>query len=103
MVEHVAGVLANKSGKSGYITFITNFTKDCDCLGRPQKPLFPDIGVLASTDPVTFAAEARFHLGRVHRQPAPPVTKLESFRHAAGITGGRDGGQPPPPRFSHTI
>ena len=33
-----------------FINVLENITKDCDCFGTVQKPLIPDIGILASTD-----------------------------------------------------
>ncbi|MFC1868000.1 DUF362 domain-containing protein [Thermodesulfobacteriota bacterium] len=37
-----------------YINFILNITRGCDCMGRKMKPVVPDIGVLASIDPVAI-------------------------------------------------
>jgi len=54
IVEYCAGVLKNKKGKTGYITFITNVSPQCDCYDFNDPPIVPDIGVLASTDPVSI-------------------------------------------------
>ncbi|HID11424.1 MAG TPA: DUF362 domain-containing protein [Candidatus Latescibacteria bacterium] len=54
MVEHAWGAVMGKEGKAGYFLFLTSVTKGCDCFGDPGKPLFPDIGVLASQDPVAI-------------------------------------------------
>jgi hypothetical protein len=48
--EHVLGFLANKSGRVGYLNFITQVTRNCDCMGHKQKVERPNIGILASTD-----------------------------------------------------
>jgi len=48
--EHALGFLSNKRGRVGYINFVNHLTKDCDCLSKKQRPEYPDIGVLASTD-----------------------------------------------------
>jgi len=56
MAEHALGVAISKKGKMGYINFLTNVTKDCDCISQDQDPLFPDIGILASFDPVAIDA-----------------------------------------------
>ena len=37
-----------------YLNFIFNITRFCDCEGRPMKPIAPDIGILASHDPVAL-------------------------------------------------
>ena len=54
IAEHALGAVANKDGKVAYLNFLINITKDCDCLGTVQKPILPDIGILASTDPVAI-------------------------------------------------
>jgi uncharacterized Fe-S center protein len=56
MAEHALGVVIDKRKKTGFINFLTSVTKDCDCIGMPQKPLFKDIGVLAAIDPVAIDA-----------------------------------------------
>lgn len=56
MVEHALGVVIGKKERIGCFNFLLSITKDCDCVTFPQKPLFPDIGVLASTDPVAIDA-----------------------------------------------
>jgi hypothetical protein len=56
VVEHAAGVVRGKPGRVAYVTAATGITRDCDCLGRTQQPLLPDIGLLASTDPVAIDA-----------------------------------------------
>jgi uncharacterized Fe-S center protein len=35
-----------------YLNFVFNITRFCDCEGRTMKPIAPDIGILASRDPV---------------------------------------------------
>ena len=50
MVEHVAGVLAGKAGKTVYLSFVTDVSPDCDCWSFSDASLVPDIGVLASDD-----------------------------------------------------
>ncbi len=37
-----------------YINFAVNLTKNCDCYGKPMKPKYADLGVLASLDPVAI-------------------------------------------------
>lgn len=56
MAEHALGVVHGREKKIGYINFLVSITKDCDCWGERQPPLFPDIGVMASTDPVALDA-----------------------------------------------
>ena len=47
---------AQKGKNNIYINYALNITKDCDCDGRPQKPIASDIGLFASTDPVAIDA-----------------------------------------------
>lgn len=37
-----------------YVNFAMNITKGCDCEPRHMKPVIPDIGIFASTDPVAI-------------------------------------------------
>lgn len=54
MVEHALGVIKIKSGRIGFINYLINITKDCDCMATSQKPIINDIGFLASKDPVAL-------------------------------------------------
>ncbi|MEK6796339.1 MAG: DUF362 domain-containing protein [Spirochaetota bacterium] len=54
MAEHAAGVIKGMEGKLVYCNFLTNMTKDCDCISEDEKPIIPDIGILASRDPVAI-------------------------------------------------
>jgi len=56
IAEHALGVAVEKSGKIGYINFLISVTKDCDCFAVKQEPVIPDIGILASKDPVAIDA-----------------------------------------------
>jgi len=52
MVEYACGVVKNK--KVGYLSFLTDISPDCDCYPYNDPPIVPDIGVLASLDPVAI-------------------------------------------------
>lgn len=54
IVEYAYGMLKDKAGKTGYINFLLNITPDCDCWGYSDAPMVPDIGILASRDPVAI-------------------------------------------------
>lgn len=54
MAEHAFGVVSNKQGKCMFFNVMIDMTKDCDCYNVNQKKLIPDIGILASTDPVAI-------------------------------------------------
>lgn len=54
MVEYAAGVIKAVNGKAGYINFLVKITKDCDCLAKDDPRIVDDIGILASSDPVSI-------------------------------------------------
>jgi uncharacterized Fe-S center protein len=54
MAEYAYGAVKNKKGKVGYINFLMDITPDCDCEAFSDAPIVPDIGILASTDPVAL-------------------------------------------------
>jgi len=54
IAEHALGIVKQKKGKMGYLTFMINMTKDCDCLAHKPIYVADDIGVLAGTDPVAI-------------------------------------------------
>jgi uncharacterized Fe-S center protein len=58
MAEYAAGALAGKEGKVIYLSFVLSVTPDCDCVPWSEAPIVPDIGFLASTDPVAIDAAA---------------------------------------------
>ncbi len=54
ITEYAYGAVKNKEGKVVYINFLLNVTPDCDCAPWSDSPLVPDLGILASTDPVAL-------------------------------------------------
>ncbi|MBN2009198.1 DUF362 domain-containing protein [candidate division KSB1 bacterium] len=54
IAEHALGAVINKKNKVGFLNFVINITKDCDCMGFKQKPVIHDFGLLASKDPVAI-------------------------------------------------
>ena len=54
MAEYALGAVSGKAGKQLYINFITQVSPACDCYGHSDAPIVPDIGILASTDPVAL-------------------------------------------------
>ena len=55
-IERVADyALAASAGKKHiFLNFAINLVKDCDCDARPMEPLYPNLGIFASTDPVAI-------------------------------------------------
>ena len=54
MVEYAYGVMKAVKGKTGFISFLIKITKDCDCIARDEDRIIDDLGILASTDPVSI-------------------------------------------------
>jgi uncharacterized Fe-S center protein len=54
MTEYALGAVQGKQGKVGYYNFLLNITPDCDCVPWSDAPVVPDIGILASRDPVAL-------------------------------------------------
>jgi uncharacterized Fe-S center protein len=54
MVEYTAGVLKGKEAATTFLNFITNVSPACDCYGHADAPIVPDIGIVASNDPVAI-------------------------------------------------
>ncbi len=52
--EYALGAVRDKPGRVGYINFLLAITPDCDCVPWSDAPIVPDIGILASTDPVAI-------------------------------------------------
>ncbi len=54
MAEHAYGVVIGKQGKCFFFNVMVDMTKDCDCFNVEQHKIIPDIGILASADPVAI-------------------------------------------------
>lgn len=82
MTEYALGAVSGKQGRVGYLNFLIQITPECDCLPWSDAPIVPDIGILASTDPVAID-QASFDL--VSRQIG-----LHSSRLKANFEPGQD-------------
>ena len=82
MVEYAYGALKGKEGKATFINFITQVSPACDCYSHADIPIVPDVGILASVDPVAID-QASADL--VNNQPGNPHSELKS-----GIEPGGD-------------
>lgn len=54
MTEYALGAVENKAHKTGYMNFLLKIYPDCDCFPWSDSAIVPDIGILASTDPVAI-------------------------------------------------
>jgi uncharacterized Fe-S center protein len=75
MVEYACGALEGKQGRVGFFNFLVSITPDCDCVPWSDAPIVPDIGILASRDPVAIDAAS---LDLVNRQAGLPGSLLQA-------------------------
>jgi uncharacterized Fe-S center protein len=81
MVEYAYGAVRGKEKKAGYMNFLIRITPDCDCFPFSDTPIVPDIGILASKDPVAIDA-ASYDL--VNQQTGFTESLLTSHHHKGG-------------------
>jgi uncharacterized Fe-S center protein len=54
IVEYNKALMDVKPGKMLYINILNNLSTECDCSARASAPSMPDIGILASLDPIAL-------------------------------------------------
>lgn len=54
MVEYALAVLKDRKGSIVFFNFLLKITQECDCLAKDDPRVVPDIGILASYDPVSI-------------------------------------------------
>jgi uncharacterized Fe-S center protein len=54
MTEYACGAVRGKERRVGYYNFLIRITPDCDCVPWSDAAIVPDIGILASRDPVAL-------------------------------------------------
>ncbi len=54
MAEYALAAVSGKKGKTLFVNFITQVSPACDCYGHSDAAIVPDLGILASTDPVAL-------------------------------------------------
>jgi len=54
MAEVATAAMVGFNGRSLFLNFVLNVTPDCDCFPCSDVPIVPDVGALASTDPVAI-------------------------------------------------
>jgi len=69
MAEYSLGAISGKDGKVLYVNFITQVSPACDCYGHSDAPIVPDIGILASTDPVALDQACADLVNQAHGLP----------------------------------
>jgi uncharacterized Fe-S center protein len=75
MAEYARAVL--KDREAFHFNFLLKITPNCDCYPQTEKPVTPDIGVLASDDPVACEQAAyeriKDHIDRLYPHLSPEV------------------------------
>lgn len=66
MTEYAYGAVKNKEGNVGYINILMDITPLCDCYGFSGAFIVPDIGILASKDPVAIDAASYDLVNKQH-------------------------------------
>ena len=75
MAEYAYGAWVDKKDKIAFINFVINVTPSCDCVPWSDVPIVPDIGILASFDPVAID-QASYDL--VNGQAGNPTSAIGS-------------------------
>ena len=90
MAEHAYGIVKGKAGKCLFINVMVDMTHDCDCFSVKQEKLIPDIGILASFDPVavdkaTLDLTAKAHGKTLAELAYAHHDAMIQLRHAAKV------------------
>ncbi|HTY45050.1 MAG TPA: DUF362 domain-containing protein [Patescibacteria group bacterium] len=54
VAEYSLAVLKDKKGKAGFLNFAVKISRECDCWNLENPRIGPDVGILASSDPVSI-------------------------------------------------
>ena len=82
MVDNAKGVVNFFGSNIYYLNFVVDVTPNCDCSSASDLPIVPDIGILASRDPVALDQAC---VDLVHQSPATPGS-IATERTPAGQT-----------------
>ncbi len=85
MTEYAYGAWKTKRNRIAFINFVMNVTPLCDCVPWSDAPIVPDIGILASYDPIAID-QASFDL--VNKQEGNPFSKIGDTK--TGLKSGED-------------
>ena len=87
VVEYAYAAVHEKKERVGYMNFVLRVTPDCDCAPWSSVSIVPDIGVLASLDPVALDQAC---LDLVSRATPLPGSALDRGHVCAGHDGKTD-------------
>ena len=83
MAEYALGAVSGKTGKVLFINFITQVSPACDCYGHSDAPIVPDLGILASIDPVALDQACADLVNRAHGLPDTAMQSGHPIRRRA--------------------
>jgi len=81
MAEYTFAVVKGKEGRVACLNFLTQISPACDCYAHSDAPIVPDIGILASTDPVAIDQAS---VDMVNRQKGLDGSCLASQKEIGG-------------------
>ncbi len=90
MAEYALAVLREKKDRSCFINFALRINQECDCWGKENPRMAPDVGILASLDPVAVDRASYDVVNRacgrdIFREVHPKQDGLRQLRHAEKI------------------
>ncbi|MDD2679582.1 MAG: DUF362 domain-containing protein [Candidatus Omnitrophica bacterium] len=90
MVEYAKAILDSKKKKSGFLNFCIKVTRECDCLAKDDPRIVPDIGIFASTDPVSIDQACLDAVNKaagkdIFRELHPQRDGAKQLMHAASL------------------
>ena len=90
MAEHAYGIVKGKKEKCLFINVLVDMTHDCDCFSVKQEKMIPDIGILASFDPVAVDKVTLDLTAKAHGKTLPELAyahldAMIQLRHAAKV------------------
>lgn len=94
MAEYCLAVLKDKKDKAGFINFAVKINKECDCWGADNPRIAPDVGILASLDPVSIDKASLDLVNKasgkdIFKETHPQQDGLKQLRYAQEIGLGR--------------
>ncbi len=90
MVEYAFGAITAVNKRVGYINFLINITRDCDCLAKDEPKIIEDVGILASDDLVSIDAASaeilnNMQCGDIFRKEFPEIDWKVQLKYAASL------------------
>ena len=90
MVEYACGAVEAVDKRIGYINFLTNITRNCDCLALDEPRIIKDIGILASNDLVSIDLASAEILNNskgldIFRQEYPEIDWMVQLKYASSM------------------